>query len=230
MSTGAPFPSTHWSILKPGSGETEDRRRAGWRALAELYWKPVYAHFRLKWGRSREEAEDLTQDFFAWVLEGPFLDRARPGCGRFRAFVRAHLDHFVQNHLRAERRLKRGGGLSALPFDEAERRLAELRTVPPEEVLDRQWRSVVLDEAVRLLRDRVEPDDFEVFRRYDLAPPGERPTYEQLASDLGLRSSDIDNRLARARKRLYELVREVVAASVEGPDALEDELDSFFRR
>ncbi|MBI2901846.1 MAG: sigma-70 family RNA polymerase sigma factor [Planctomycetes bacterium] len=233
----SPFPSTHWSLLKPGDPESRDEapRRAGLDALARLYWKPVYAHFRLKWGQSREEAEDLTQEFFAWIVEGPFLDRAEPGRGRFRNFVRAHLDHFILNRLRAGRRLKRGGGQRPVSIDfgnAPDEILEDSRNVSPEEALDRQWRRTVLDEALGRLRRGLEAEGrsvvYETLRRYDLAAPEERPTYARLAAELNIAPSDVDNHLSAARRRLYECLKEVIASSVDGPEALREELDSFF--
>ncbi len=230
--TRAPFPTTHWSLLqKPG--EVEERRRR-LEELARLYWKPIYAHVRLKWGRSREEAEDLTQEFFAWILEGSFLERAEPGHGRFRGFVRAHVDHFMLNHLRAGRRLKRGGGLRVVSLDAGESLLAALKDVPPEEILDREWRRSVLEEALRRLRNSLEAEGrrivFDALERYDLVPEEKRPTYAVLAAELKVQPSDIDNYLSSARKRLYDLLREVVGESVDGSEALRAELDDFFPR
>jgi RNA polymerase sigma factor (sigma-70 family) len=227
------FPSTHWSVLRPGG--TPDARRAGLESLAGLYWRPVYAHLRLKWGLAREEAEDATQDFFVWVLDAPMIERAEPGRGRFRNFVRAHLDNFVRNRRRSEGREKRGGGrVLSLDFGpDPDALLASSRERPPDEALDRQWERAVLDEAVGRLRRKLAAEGreaaFEAFRRYDLAGP-DRPSYADLARELGVPPHDIDNWLSQARRQLYGFVREVVAESVDGPEGLSQEMDELFPR
>jgi DNA-directed RNA polymerase specialized sigma24 family protein len=233
---GAEFPSTHWSVLKPG-GSPEATRRSGLEALARLYWRPVYAHLRLKWTLPRDEAEDATQDFFVWLLDAPMLDRAEPGHGRFRNFVRTHLDNFVRNRNRAARRDKRGGGAPVLSLDlgpDPESVLAPAGELPPEQALDRAWERAVLDEAVARLRRSLEAENrapvFEAFRRYDLAPGHDRPSYTDLARELGAAPHDIDNWLSQARRRLYGFVREIVSESVDDADALAQELDELFPR
>lgn len=233
--TYAPFPSTHWSALKRGAG-AETNSWAGLQALARTYWKPIYAHFRLKWRLAREEAEEATQEFFLWVMEGPFLDRAEPGKGRFRAFVRAHLDHFQLNRLRAGKRQKRGGGAPVLSLDfgdSPDACLAVSRELPPDEAIDRQWRAAAIEAAVERLRGSLEMEGrgqvFEAFRRYDLAGSAElRPTQAAIAQELGLSVGDVENALALARRRLYECVKEVVGESVDTPEALQEELEGFF--
>lgn len=191
----------------------------------------MYAHFRIRWNRSREEAEDLTQDFFEWVMESPLLDRADPARGRFRNFVRAHLDNFMRNHRRAERRQKRGGDKRILSLDFGDSpdvAVNESKHVAPEDVLDHQWRQVVMERAVAAVRGTLREVEFEVLRRYDLSEP--RPTYAELAAALQVKPSDIDNHLSKARKALYDAVRAVVAESVDGPETLRDELDAFFKK
>lgn len=233
-----PFPSTHWSMLKPraAGGETPPATWAGLQALGRTYWKPIYAHFRVKWRLSREDAEEATQDFFLWVMEGPFLDRAEPGKGRFRSFVRAHLDHFQLNRLRAGKRQKRGGGNAVLSLDFGEAPdecLAVSRELSSEEAIDRQWRAAVLEAAVERLRKVLDGEGkghvFEAFRRFDLAGSTElRPTQAAIAQELGISADDVENALALARRRLYQLVTEVVAESVDSPAALQEELQGFF--
>lgn len=232
------FPSTHWSVLKPvaqGDGDTE-ARRAGLEALARLYWRPVYAHFRLRWRQSREQAEDMTQDFFLWVLGSPMLERAEPGRGRFRNFVKTHLDNFMRNRLRAGRRLCRGGDRKALSLDfgdDPDEFLGEQEQMAPDEVIDYHWKQAVLTQALERLRRALEeegrPRVFEVLQAYDLADSDEsRPTYVELARRLAVSPRDIDNYLSQARGRLYQQIREIVAQSVDGPEALQEELGLFF--
>jgi DNA-directed RNA polymerase specialized sigma24 family protein len=109
-----------------GSLDASDagERRQAWETLIAAYWKPVYKHLRLTWTLPREDAEDLTQDFFARALEGGTLERFDAGKARFRTYLRVCLDRFASNARKAERRLKRGGGHAhlSLDFPGAERR------------------------------------------------------------------------------------------------------------
>lgn len=211
--------------------------------LAQVYWRPVYAYIRLRWSRPPEEAVDLTQDFFLWILEGHFTERLDPVRGRLRALVRACLDNFMKNRLRRARRIRRGGKVKILSLDFGEdpdmflsESLPGGRTeVSPEDLLDHQWRRAVLLRASELLRAEYEREGramvFRAFERYDLAPSDQdRPTYDDLAGEFGVKKSDVDNYLSQARKRLYEKIREVVAQSVDSPEALAAELKIIFPR
>lgn len=230
------FPSTRWSVLKPG-GESpgdDEARHAAMEALARMYWRPVYACLRLRWRQTREEAEDATQEFFLWLLEAPILEKADPAHGRFRNFVRGFLENFMRNRIRADQRQRRGGGRKALSLEfgeDPDAFLMDTKDVPPEEVLDRHWRVTVLDQAIERLRTSLAAEGksvaFEAFSRYDLAEKAgkERPTYARLAQDLEVSPADVDNHLAVARQRLFDSVREIVAESVDGPEALKAEMD-----
>jgi RNA polymerase sigma-70 factor (ECF subfamily) len=227
------FPQTHWSVLSRIRRASGDERRASMEELASLYWRPVYACFRLGWRQTREQAEDLTQEFFVALLDGKLLDRAGPNRGRFRNFVRACLDNFMRNWLRTARRLRRGGGRRALSIEFGESPDAFLLPASdetPEVVLDRHWKKAVLDQAIERLRASARPAVFDVFSRYDLAPATARPTYVALAKELGVAASDVDNWLSQARAQLYDHIREIVRASVDGPDALRLEMDELFER
>lgn len=228
------FPSTQWSeILVPGESEGRFSQRAV-EALARLYWAPIYASLRLRWRQSREEAEDLTQEFFLSILEGSFLKKADPALGRFRNFVRVHLEHFMLTHLRAGRRRRRGGDrrIVSLGSDpDMECAVADAAAVPPDQVLDRQWNRAVLKEAIARLESDLalerQTDAFEVFRLHDLHEgPEPIPSYADLAARLGIKVTQVTNYLFRARRRLYEIVRRIVAESVDGEASLQEELDA----
>src|SRR5947209_7892091 len=104
---GRDFPSTCWSRLLDGFGSPD--RSASRRAAEELarnYWKPIYAYVRSAWSKSIEDAKDLTQGFFVWMMESDFLSRADPGRGRFRGFLKVALKHFLGMDERARGALK----------------------------------------------------------------------------------------------------------------------------
>lgn len=234
---GARFPSTHWSsILRPAAGDPSERAtREALEALARTYWWPIYACLRRRWNRPAQEAEDLTQEFFLSILESPFLQRADPSRGRFRNFVRTHLDHFMLNQVRGDRCLRRGGGRAVVSIHvnpELDGALSDPSELSPDAFLDREWTRAVVREAVvrleRILAAEGQAVLFDVLRRYDLDAGGERPpTYAEVAEATGVAVTDVTNFLSRARRRLYEVIRDVVAESVDGEEALREELDSI---
>ncbi len=224
------FPDTHWTLVSRAGAGDDALRRSALERLASLYWRPIYAYLRLHWNRTRDDALDLTQEFFVKLLEGPLLQSADQDRGRFRAFLKASIDHFVMNHARDERALRRGGDRVKLPLDDDPDRFLQARTTDtPEEILDRHWRSAVLDEALRRLEAKYGADDtFRVFRRYDLAATAERPTYDDLAKEFGLSRNDIDTHLRRARKDLVLAIRSVLSESVSDGAHLAEEESEFF--
>lgn len=213
-----PFPPTRYSVVRAlGGGDPEIRRQA-WDALVVAYWKPVYKYVRVKWQVTPADAADVTQDFFARALEKDFFGRYDPARARFRTFLRTCLDGFMSNARKAEGRLKRGGGIPAVPldFDAAE---GELRREPPAPSLDveayfhREWVRSVLTQAIDDLRAELEQAgkgrQFQIFQRYDLAEDDDaKPTYAEIARELGVAPTDVTNHLAAARRAFRRVVLE----------------------
>jgi RNA polymerase sigma factor (sigma-70 family) len=215
------FPLTRLSVVQAAGSTDPAVRRRGFEALVAAYWKPVYKYLRLKWSASGEDAEDLTQGFFARAIEKGFFDRFDPGRARFRTYLRACLDGYVANERKSSRRLKRGGGAEhvSLDFATAEAELARQR--PPEgsdmeEYFHREWVRSLFALAVEALRRRCAETDkapaFALFERYDLEGPDApaRPTYEDLAREMGMPETQVTNRLAWARREFRRLVLETL--------------------
>lgn len=227
------FPSTIWSqVLATGRGPSRDRLGE----LAERYWWPVHAYVRARWGRSHEDATDLTQEFFAWILERDWIDRADPGRGRFRAFVKTSLENFLTDETRRAGRLKRGGdrahlSLSADDRGEPPPELVDVSGRAPEDVLDDAWRRALVERATELLEAEYErvgkPRVFAVFRAYFL-DESDDSTYADLAERHGIRETDVSNDLQHAKRRYREVLRRVVLDTVADPAALADELEWLF--
>jgi len=219
------FPTTHLSaVLGVGSPEPEIRRRS-LETLVGAYWRPVYAHVRLKWRCCAADAEDMTQSFFARALEKDFFAGYDPARGRFRTFLRTCLDRFVANEAKAAARLKRGGAVEVLPLDFSLAE-ADLATAGahPEEAFDAAWVRALFGLAVERLRRLCEAEgrggDFRLFARYDLDDAGRGAlTYEALAAETGLTPSLVTNRLARARREfrtaLLAALREITGSDEE---------------
>lgn len=214
---GEAFPTTRHSIIEAaGSGDEEVRRQAFDQLIAG-YWKPVYKYVRIKWKASNEDAKDLTQGFFANLMEKGLIDRYDPGKARFRTYLRVCLDGFVANERKAAGRLKRGGQFShlSLDFESAEGELERIQLgddLDLEELFHREWVRSLFTDAVERLRHDLETAgkamEFRVFERYDLEGPEleGRLTYDALASELGLKSTQVTNYLADARRRFRGIV------------------------
>jgi RNA polymerase sigma factor (sigma-70 family) len=210
---GRGFPTTRWSAVAGLRSPDAAERDRSWSAVVAAYWKPVYKHLRLRWKKSPEDAEDLTQAFFARALEKDFFSGYEQERARFRTFLRVCLDRFASNEHKAAARLKRGGGEPALSldFDGAEGELAGAGDpTSVEDVFDREWRRSLFELAIEALRAKSEGDKaaaFAAFERYDLCT-GERPTYDEIARELGVTATTVTNHLAWARRELRRLVLE----------------------
>jgi RNA polymerase sigma factor (sigma-70 family) len=209
------FPPTRLSVVERTRSGDHETRRLAVATLIDAYWKPSYKYLRLKWALDPDAAADLTQEFFTHALEKDVLARFEPARARFRTYLRLCLDGFASNARKAERRLKRGGGIAAVPLDfegaEGEIGRREL-SVPPDvdELFYQEWVRALFQRAVADLRawsaETGRGTMFVVFERYDLADEGERPTYQAIAADLGLSAATVTNHLAAMRRQLRTFV------------------------
>jgi len=220
VASSSSFPITHLSLVRRARSADAPTRERARDALAAVYWAPIYTHIRLANGANREDAEDLTQGFFVEAIRRDLFARYEPERARFRTYVRACVDTFVANARKAERRLKRGGALRAVPIDvaEVEERLANegTGTADVDAVFQREWARGVLAAAMTRLRVQYEAKQknrqLAVFERYDIesAESETRPTYGALAAQLGVSTMQITNWLAAARRDFREVVLETL--------------------
>lgn len=226
---GGGFPATRWSAIEGArSSDPEERRRALDR-IVSVYWKPVYKYVRARYRRSAEDAQDLTQEFFASLIERGTLNTYDPQRARLRTFLRSCVDALVANADRDARRLKRGGGVAplSLEFELAEGELARTGLPSPERVDDffeKEWVRSLFAAAVGQLRSactaRGKLVPFALFERYDLEDHDSGPpTYSDLAREFGIATTDVTNYLAFARREFrritLELLRETTASDDE---------------
>lgn len=218
------FPDTQHSVMRRLDSQDQGERERALDRLVNLYYRPVYGHLRAKWRLVPIEAEDCTQEFFGAVAERKTFAAFRPELGRFRSFVRTCVDNHVTSEFRAQGRAKRGGGVTFTSVDtsDVEARLACGGPSDPDEIFEREWRRTLISTAIQNLRDRLRSAGrhipLQVFERYDLVEPEDRPTYARIASDLEIRVHDVTNHLHLVRRELREIVREGVvelASSVE---------------
>jgi RNA polymerase sigma factor (sigma-70 family) len=204
------------------SDDPADRARAA-ETLAAAYWRPVYKYLRLRWSLPREDAEDLTQEFFALATEKEFFARFDPARARFRTFLRVCVDAQASNARKAAQRLKRGGSfrIVSLDVDAAEADLAPAATVSAQDAdayFRQEWTRDLLERSVETLRDRCrtfgKDVHFALFERYDLhaGDPDARPTYASLGAEFALPVTQVTNHLAFVRRELRRIVVERLRA------------------
>jgi RNA polymerase sigma factor (sigma-70 family) len=212
------FPATRYSVISAVRSDDEQVRARALETLTGAYWRPVYKYLRVKWNAVPQDAEDLTQDFFATALEKRFFNRYDARQARFRTYLRVCLDGFASNQRKAVRRLKRGGAAHHVPLDfalaEDELRASDLREdVDTEEFFRREWIRALFSDAVDALREQCERAGkqvhFAVFERYDLDGAGAHAlTYARLAAELDIPVTQVTNYLAFARREFRRLVLE----------------------
>ena len=224
------FPSTCWSRILGGGPSGRDLE-----ALARSYWRPVYGFIRAR-GKRAEDAKDACQEFFAWLIERDVLDRADPARGRFRAFLKTALQRFLIGIDRRERAQKRGGGSTVVRLDVRDEDLPDLgvpdlRDRPPEEVLERLWRTALVERALDALEQELKAQGksraFAIFRDYFL-DPGDDSDYGALAQRHGVSNAQVSNDLQLAKKRYRALLHAAVQETVSDPVELEGELRWLF--
>jgi RNA polymerase sigma factor (sigma-70 family) len=229
------FPSTRHSILAAvQSGDTTVRREALGEVIA-AYWKPAYKYIRLKWRAEAEDARDLTQGFFAGLLERNLLGKYNPEKASFRTYLRMCIDGHVLNERKAGARLKRGGEAVVLgvDFQQAE---WEIKSAAPgeaaEDVFEREWQRQMFALAIDDLRRAAVGDKavrFRVFERYDLTD-GARPSYESLAQEEGIPVTTVTNHLAWARRELRRRLMERLACITSGQSEMRREARRLMER
>lgn len=217
--THAPFPATLPSVLERVDSGDDSVRTSALNHLASVYWRPIYGHLRLRWRRTPEDAEDLTQEFFARMADGALIRAFDPSRARFRTYLRGCVDHLAANARRAERRHKRGGGAHPLPldFEGAERdfaRAGQVTEADADRRFHHEWVRGLFELALASLRDEASGTPREVrvrlFEQYDLAhaDSDSRPTYQTLADQFDLPVTQVTNHLAWARREFRRLLME----------------------
>lgn len=229
------FATTRWSlVLAAGRRSTAGSRRA-LAALCAAYWGPLYAYVRRR-GFPADEAQDLTQEFFARLLEKQVLQHAARDRGRFRAFLLAALKNFISNFRRDARALKRRphGGVLSLDFAAAEERFSRepLDRLTPEKLFERRWACTLLEQTLGRLQAEYEKAGkgalFERLKPYLAAGPN-TVSYAEAAAELGRSEGAVKVAVHRLRSRYRQLLRREVSQTVAGADDVEEELRSLFR-
>ena len=231
VATNSPvFATTHWSVVLNAGQHDSSQALVAIQKLARAYWYPLYAYVRRR-GNDAHTSEDLTQEFFARVINRHSFARVDRNRGRFRSWLLGAMNHFLAHEWEKARTQKRGGGVATIPLDEAqaneryERHLATEST--PEKLYDQQWAFAVLERAANRLRANYFAEGRpEIYDRLKAFVSGESavPSYAEAALQLGLSEGAVKSAIHRLRQRFQELVREEVAQTVCTPGDLDDEL------
>jgi RNA polymerase sigma-70 factor (ECF subfamily) len=210
------------------------RNREALEILCRTYWFPLYAFVRRQ-GRSPQDAQDLTQEFFARLLEKEYLKSAAQEKGRFRTFLLVALKRFLANEWDRQHAQKRGGGAAILSIDQelAESRFAAepAHQLQPDLLFDRQWALTLLERTMTQLHDEYVSTGraklFELLRGC-LAKDESALPYAQIAVRLNLTEAAVKMAVQRLRARYREILRAEIAETVASPDEVEEEIRHLF--
>lgn len=224
------FPTTRWTIVRAAGGTESPQAQVALESLCVTYWAPVYAFVR-QYGRSVDDASDLTQAFFARVIEKGDFGNANRTLGRFRTFLLTAVRHFLCNQADYDRAAKRGGGQAHVPLgpqsDEDSYRLPEPASgETPETIYEQRWALTVLDAAMaRLKGDYEGAGDGVLFETLHPFLTGDDGASYAAASDtLGKSEGAVRVAVHRLRRRFGRCLRETLADTVDDPADVDAEL------
>jgi len=229
------FATTRWSIVLAA----RDRHGpAGHQALESLccaYWYPLYAYIRRQ-GHRPDDAADLTQEFFARLLEKDWLEDVSRTKGRFRTFLLVAMNHFLANERDKARAKKRGGGCRIVSLDvetaETRYRIEPADQTTPQQLFERQWALALLDQVMTRLQDQYTKDGkaglFATLKSCLASRKGEVP-YARMAEQLDSSEGAVRVAAHRLRQRYREVLRDQIAQTVSSPDEVEPEIQHLMR-
>ena len=224
------FVTTHWSVVITASRNDTTRAQDALERLCRTYWYPLYAFVRRQ-GHAKEDAEDLTQEFFARLLHKEYLQDVSREKGRFRTFLLVALKRFLANEWDRVRAQKRGGGERPLSLDAAfaEKRyeIEPVDRLSADRIYERRWALTLIEQAIARLRGEFEEaGKLEEFHRLKafLAADRNSVPYAEVAAALGQTEGAVRVAVHRMRKRFRELFREEISHTVASADEIEEEV------
>jgi RNA polymerase sigma factor (sigma-70 family) len=224
------FLTTHWSVVLAAGRSDTTRAQLALEQLCQTYWYPLYAHVRRR-GHSPHDAQDLTQAFFACLLERQSLMNVDPGRGRFRSFMLGAINHFLASEWAKSQAQKRGGGRQILSLDAAaaEERLDLEPADPltPDQAFDKEWATALLDKVLTQLEDEFRGENkmrmFDVLKQTLTGSRAAQP-YAELAAQLHMNEGAVKTAVHRLRRRYRELLQAEIANTVTSPDEVKEEM------
>jgi DNA-directed RNA polymerase specialized sigma24 family protein len=224
------FTTTRWTLVLQARGEGAEAHLA-LGELCQNYWQPVF-RFLVREGRNQEAATDLTQEFFARLLESNSIAGVEAGKARFRSYLLGALKHFLANQRKREQRLKRGGGiqpesLDAVADDAQVLEVADPTALPSDAYFDRQWAMAIMDGALKALQRECiiagKAKEFELLKPW-LGGGPQALTQFEAATRLGMTEVATKVAVHRLRKRFRELLRKELSDTLPTPADVDEEL------
>jgi RNA polymerase sigma factor (sigma-70 family) len=233
---GGRFPETAHDILAGLREPDGPQYRAALSMLCGRYWKPVYMYVRTALAKSNEDAKDLTQAYFLWLIEGNPLEKYDPTRGTFHGYLKGTLRSFVGHQERALGALKRGGEANLISlegtFPSLEEVVPEARSADPDKAFEQVWIVDLVQRTVDRLRERYRSRGkeaaFRVYEDYVLSQAHPRPTYHDLALRYGLKEREVESYLESLRLEVRREIRAELAELTPDPNSLEEEWNRLF--
>ena len=234
------FPSTHWSVvLAAGRSQAEpELARAALAELCQTYWAPLYNFVRSR-GYTVDDAQDLTQSFFAYLIERKIYSRVDRQKGKFRSFLLASLKNFLADASDRQRTLKRGGGQDFLPLHEQQVENAESifqnhsGTSNEDQLFDRSWAEALIAAGLERLsadyKSEAKEKLFNELRIFLTSGAEPLPSYAELATRLGMTESTLRSNVTRLRARYRQVLRAEVRRTVDTEAEVDEELHELLR-
>ncbi len=228
------FATTHWTVVLAAGRRFTPQADHALEELCRTYWFPLYAYVRRR-GYTKEDAEDLTQAFFARFLEKNYLEGLSAERGRFRAFLLASLKHFLANEWDKSQRQKRGGQAAHLSLDwqtaDTRFQIADTAEPSPDKVFDREWAVALLDKVIERLRAECEAEsrgkqfaELKVF----LTAGKRTVSHAETAKVLSMDERAVRVAVHRLRKRYRQLLRDEIAQTLADPAQVDEEMRALF--
>jgi RNA polymerase sigma factor (sigma-70 family) len=223
------FATTHWSVVLEAQGESPAADKA-LEKLCRTYWRPIYGYVR-RHGAGTQDAEDLTQGFFALLLERKDLNSVRKEKGRLRSYLLTSVKHFLADESRRAMALKRGKGQRLIPFDDIRQgeriEMERCDRLTADQIYERRWAFTVLEQVMARLREEYHSAGnarfFDQMKKMLMDEP-DRPSQAEVAVEVGMTENAVKQAFYRFRHRYQTLLRDEIAHTVAMPGDIEDEL------
>ncbi len=231
---GDVFATTHWTVVLAAGERHTPQSDGALEELCRTYWFPLYAYVRRR-GHNKQDAEDLTQAFFARFLEKNYLSGLSSERGRFRAFLLASLKHFLANEWDKSQAQKRGGGVALISLDwqtaDTKFQVAAVNEPSPDQAFDREWALALLAKVIERLQSECAADGkaklFEQLKMFLMAGKGES-AQSDVAKALGMEEGAVRVAVHRLRKRYRVLLRDEIAQTLSDPAQVDAEMRALF--
>ena len=234
QNSAARFATTHWSVVVAAGKSVSSESQRALAQLCEAYWYPIYAYAR-RGGLTVDDAQDMTQQFFADLLERCTVKAANRERGRFRSFLLTSFKYFLSKERERARARKRGGDrkLLSLDLESGEDRygMEPKHDWTPERIYQRRWALTVLDQVfVRMGEEYASAGKEELFAHLKPFLTGDgSDTYHEVAAKLGMSDAGVKVTVHRLRRKFRETLRDEISHTVAGPEELEEELQELQR-